>query len=392
MSKQAFSFIFLISIIVGVTSTTYAPWHLNKFDYSVSDICSFRNYSTNFKYVKPCPKNYQCYEPNIDSHEIGVCLPYYKTVKTLGDSCVSNIECDSDLVCSSSPSTCVVDTLNNRAYKVQDRITREDRYYCQSPLVPKYISSIHTQDFYECVSKPNNMDQKCEDDSRTTQIEPEFNKICGKITIEQSSNGKTFTRKSTQMQEIGQADIEDFVEDERACQSGFALYFYANKKTKLAADESSGVYKMCVNLVEVITDNSGNCHSFKYKLKNGEEHNYVIGQMSFGSSSYSYDCENLMTKLDLFKRFVEKKKSISCTYDNKYLDEPFTCGKDELRELWAYYNAPEYYLLYKNEQSIYEYLIQSYYPDYTPQYSEPVDFSGYLSIKYLSLIILVLLL
>ena len=88
-----------------------------------------------------------------------------------------------------------------------------------------------------------------------------------------------------------------------------------------------------------------------------------------------------------FSEFYDNRKRT-----NKHLDEPFTCGKDELRDLWAYYNAPEYYLLYKNEQSIYEYLIQSYYPDYTPQYSEPVDFSGYLSIKYISLIILVLLL
>ena len=132
-------------------------------------------------------------------------------------------------------------------------------------------------------------------------------------------------------------------------------------------------------------------------MNDGIEHSYVISQLpnDFSSVKNDYqngDYRNLMTKLELFKKFLDKKTSIGeCTYDKKYLNEPFTCGNDELRELWGYYNAPEYYLLYRNEPAIVEHLIQGFYPDYNPKYTESqTESSGFLGIKFISLLILLL--
>ena len=47
-----------------------------------------------------------------------------------------------------------------------------------------------------------------------------------------------------------------------------------------------------------------------------------------------------MTKLDLFRQYKEKRGT-GCTKNKEYFDEPFTCGNDELRELWYFYHHPD---------------------------------------------------
>ena len=97
-----------------------------------------------------------------------------------------------------------------------------------------------------------------------------------------------------------------------------------------------------------------------------------------------------MTKLDLFRQYKEKRGD-GCTRNKEYFDEPFTCGNNELRELWYFYYHPDEYLLYKNEQAIKEYLLQKVYPSYKVTYTEPQqDASSYLSLKFISLLILLL--
>ena len=82
---------------------------------------------------------------------------------------------------------------------------------------------------------------------------------------------------------------------------------------------------MCVYIIGVETKSNGNCISFKYSLNDGIEHSYVISQLpnDFSMVKTEYqrnDYRNLMTKLELFKKFLDKKSSIGeCTYDNKYL-------------------------------------------------------------------------
>ena len=382
----------LLSIISSIFSATYAPWHLRKFEYSVSDMCSYVGDNPVFEYVKPCPKNYFCDQVESSDHYIGVCKQYFSTVKTLGDSCTADIECDSNLKCSSSE--CTIDTTPSTitAYSVSDSVSGDHYYYCQEGSVPTPTGD---PDAYECILKTNAMNgQKCFDLDNSYTIAPSFNKLCGKQVVNNEANPKNYVHKSTEMSVIGSADPEEFVQDERACKSGYALYFYGNKKTEKESDVTSTPYKMCVNIKGVETKSNGDCDSFKYSLKGEGEYSYVISQLPSDIKDL-YDnshCSNLMTKLELFKKFIEKKNSLEeCTYDKKYLNEQFTCGKDELRELWGYYNNPEIYLLYRNEPAIVEHLIQESYPDYNPHYTEPqTESSGFIGIKFISLLILLL--
>jgi len=396
MSKRV---LLLFSIISSIFSATYAPWHLRKFEYSVSDMCSYVENNPAFEYVKPCPKNYYCDQVESSGHNIGVCKQYFSTVKTLGDSCTSDIECDSNLKCSTSSSNiCTIDS-TKRAYSVSDKVSNDYYYYCQDGSFPLQKTDINNEIYYECTSQTTAMNgQKCFEDNSYT-IAPSFSKLCGKLVVNNEANSKIYVHKSTEMATIGLVGAGEFVQDARACKSGYALFFYGNKKTEKESDVTSNIYQMCVNIKGVETDNSGKCVSFKYSLSGETEYSYVISQLPsthdflpYKNSLQNQVCSNLMTKLELFQKFLEKKKSLGeCPYDKKYLNEPFTCGKDELRELWGYYNNPKYYLLYRNEPAIVEHLIQKSYPDYNPHYTEPqTESSGFIGIKFISLLILLL--
>ena len=52
-----------------------------------------------------------------------------------------------------------------------------------------------------------------------------------------------------------------------------------------------------------------------------------------------------------------KETCENATYDN----ETFTCGNDELRKLWFFYNHMYYYLLYKKDEDFINNLIQDTY-------------------------------
>ena len=80
--------------------------------------------------------------------------------------------------------------------------------------------------------------------------------------------------------------------------------------------------------------------------------------------------------------------------NNKYYNEPYTCGKDEIRKIWYFYNHPEEYILYKNEEDIIHFLLQQAYPLYGNNNStekDSTELSTFLNIKYFISLILILL-
>ena len=140
------------------------------------------------------------------------------------------------------------------------------------------------------------------------------------------------------------------MEDPRACKSGYALNFYGDKNITQPTDDTSGnMFKMCVTVNEVQKDNS-NCY-IKYSI--GEKTNIYNTAKIPDNIIDTNECEFIMTKIELFKEYTTKMNEIkdTCTTVNFY-DEPFTCGNDELRKLWYFYNHIEMYLLYKNDEDI----------------------------------------
>ena len=104
---------------------------------------------------------------------------------------------------------------------------------------------------------------------------------------------------------------------------------------------------------------------------------------------------HLKIKLDMFKQYIEKLRPnlTECEKQNNY-DEPLTCGNDELRKLMFFYEHPELYALYKDNQVIIDFFLQSRYHDYHIQSKENKNSSSNylsLSIKYSFYLIILLL-
>lgn len=380
-----------LSLISLSSSVTYSPWHLRNFDYSVSDICSYSDGT--FQYVKPCQANFMCQTVGGDSHSIKTCRQVYKTVKIYGEVCSGNIECDSGLECEGS---ICINTNDGDVYEIKDRISNDNVYYCNTNRKPSVSSGsvVCTQNTDSIFT---DMDGFCyksgTDGSNPRTIPPAFNKVCGENSLVKYSSTNDYYISQTSMNSIGSLADGTYVSDERACQSGFALYLYRNKNlVKPATTEDQKMYLVCVTLKEIASDNEGK-RVFKYSIGD-TDYVYDVTKLPLRAEggTYNYPTDShLMTKLEIFKEFVNKAKGVTCQENKGYDNEQFTCKNDELRRLWYFYHNPGNYLLYKNQDAIVDYLIEQKYPEYSPRYAEPQqEASSYLSVKFISLLILLL--
>jgi hypothetical protein len=289
-----------------------------------------------------------------------------------------------------------INTNDGGVYKIEDRISDDNVYYCNTNRKPSYSygSVVCTQTTDSIFT---DMDGFCyksgTDEGNKRKIPPAFNKVCGENSLAKYSSTTDYYISQTSMNSIGFLADGTYVSDARACQSGFALYLYRSKTlVKPATTEDQNMYLVCVTLKEISFDNN---HKpiYKYSL-NGEDHSYKVSQIPSGKipSGYNFPSNSLlMTKLELFKQFVDKAKGVTCKENEGYDDEQFTCKNDELRRLWYFYKNVDEYLLYKNQDAIVDYLIQQKYPEYSPRYAEPQqEASSYLSVKFISLLILLL--
>jgi len=380
---------FLAFCLISFSSQTYAPWHLRNFDYSVSDICYYSDGS--FQYVKPCQTNYACSTVGSNSHYIKTCRQFFKTVKTFGKECTGDIECDSGLKCDSQTKKCRNEH-DEDIYTIDDKIASDYAvYHCNTDYVAKIsIDPITNAETYSCISKNDAtvkdvgdncyMDVRSDGTTTVKIVPPKFGYVCGKKHWPDLGSN-TYYHSRTEMNKIGSLPDGEYVEDMMACESGFALPLYHDKSLKpsFTGDNKDWV---CVTFKEVGSDKNDKT-VFKYSLNNNE--------FSYDTQGVRTDADLIPVQLELFKEYVSKAGSLNCAQGGDYDNEQFTCGNDDLRRLWYFYHNPKEYLLYKNEDAIVDYLLQTKYPDYKPRYTEPQqEASSYLSIKYISLLILLL--
>ena len=386
-----FKEIILALSLISLSSQTYAPWHLRKFDYSISDICYY-SYD-NFQYVKPCQTNYACSSVGSNSHSIGTCREVFKTVKTFDQTCSGDIECDSGLKCVSEKCKCTTDTT---IYKIDDKIASGyGVYYCNTGYVAKITPLTGGSKSYSCISSNDVsvkdigdacfMSIKNEDGTFTDKnVPPKFGYVCGKNTWTPVDNARSdYYLSKTEMNKIGSIEEGEYVDDMMACKSGFALPLYYDKSLKSSYTGDSQDHNVCVT----------------FKGIDYDKDNKIVFKYSLGNNEYSYNTQDnaisdpdlIPVQLELFKDYVNKAGNANCNQGEGYDNEQFTCGNDDLRRLWYFYHYPKNYLLYKNEDAIVDYLLQAKYPDYKPRYTEPQqEASSYLSVKFISLLILLL--
>ena len=381
----------------------YLPFDYMAYDLNIDYLCYYDTSSN--KYVKSCEKGQYCQKFKSD---IGICQNITEDlISKLGEDCDSKFQCDKDLICDSNK--CTFNKVNNKPYKVVDSENNGIYYYyCPSEEIPIVESSSTFENpfsnlNYICQIPINNQKGKCFNSESESIIFPEYSKVCGKIELDKPSteNQKQYTRKNVNTSDIGEIDEYEIVEDERACKSGYALYFYGNKELNKPEDETSysNMFKRCVNFIE--SKKLGDGCRIKYSL--GDEKEYIYNSNMLDSDGLKGDklfteCEFLETKLQFFKDYLkemtDEKKEECKKY--KFYNEPFTCGKDEIRKIWYFYNHPEEYILYKNEEDIINFLLQQAYPFYgnnknssESDSSDSTQSSTFLNIKYfISLLIL----
>ena len=378
-----FEYIIILFCLISSSNLKYVSLAQKEIGIDIDDICYFLDEKDlgdsrdDIEYVKPCEPQYYCRK--LVGQKIGTCEKYTPIIKTLNENCTSDYECDLNLECIKG--TCLVQN-QSIAYSKQD-IDSNEYFYC-----PNYLMPILTGSDFICEQKENykTMDDMCFNETITAF--PYYFKICAKLTLLKDDNG-IYQMKNVTANYIGSIEDGEFVIFSTACKSGYALCFYGDKnitKPQSSNGDSNTMYKMCVTINEV--EKFGSSCYIKYSI--GDKTNiYNTAKVEDDDNNdlneINEECELIMTKIKLFKQYTENMNKIKDTCETvRYYNEPFTCGNDVLRKLWYYYNNPDKYLLYKNDEDIINYLIQETYPLYgfESNLTDANENSFYLKIKY----------
>ena len=338
-------------------------------------------------YVKPCEEGKYCVNSNIATpfastvstlkYDYYICKNYTKrvSIKVYNEACSSNYECDSNLVCDSGICTLTSCGSNKKPYKGSN-----GNWGCKD-------KDVSDEYLYLCESFRNDNSDDCSDLKNTATSY--YLKYGGIISFEtyfpistETNKGQLYRPTKQIFSYIGSVEDGEFVTDEKACKSGFALSFFPNQELKdpYTGDSSSHnhQYPMCVTLIEWDKKNQ----RIKYKIKDGDEKVIL--------SSTDYD-EKKLIEIELFKKYAEawNKNIGECEKTENYNDR-YTCNVDEVAKWYYFYdNHIDEYLFYyaedegKKYKDVIKYLIQRQYPFYQ---------SGlFLNIKYLISLLFLLL-
>lgn len=357
------SFLLLLSLISPNLSAYQSLKKYYGFDNikDKDDVCSFTYSSVD--YVRPCENGKYCH----DFGGISLCVDAKKKIskKSIGETCSIGDECVSGLVC------------NNNACKSQcssqkDFINDKGKYVCRDSHVPEGLFYYREFD--------NNDDPK----AGPYENDIDIFKVGGKIHFhpkKQSDNSYFYYEEKKELAYIGSVSDNVFVENPLACSSGFAIKVYPDgtlKDPSTSSNHNEKFYK-CVSVKDIGYDDKNNCY-----IKYGDNDEIFFG------SDISEDCDEiLLTKLKLFKKYIEvytPEKQESCDKSENY-NEQYTCNDDEVRKWYYFYQNPNEYLLYYNEKDeigtdITTYLIQKQYNSYQS--------ADILNIKYIILLLFLL--
>ena len=367
MLQNTFVFVSLFSFSFLI----FLPLNKKEIGLNNEDICYYKNGD---EYVKACNKGFFCYE----SGNLGFCQEYIPAFKKYYEECNDSKICDINLECTNK---ICLGKEGNVPYIYTDPFSEKKLYYCSDD---KIAISEGNKLSTNPLCKNNDMNDKCYISSPEKWADPGFMKVCGKMEF------KNNIIYSISISDIGLIEDNNYVYDELACKSGFALpYSLGGSSTQ--ADQ---VIKLCATFkgAEKRSLSSSSSCIIRYALGE-DETEYIYNDTSEIQSIKDFNdkiCNYLVTKVKISKDYLDKYKELKneCL-EKKYFDEPFTCRNDELRKLWIYYNKPEYYLLYRNDNEVIDYLIEKNYP--TPKSIDDKNkkaSSGFFNIKYFLLFIL----
>lgn len=328
--------------------------------------------SENLEYVKGCKKGKKCKDYNIDSvNQIKTCQSNNDKLSklTMDEECKYDLQCDEGLECINR--VCSIKE-SGSAYK------KGNFYFCPSGYNPVKIDGPGTVDsidddahfgFICKKSSDYNPNGRYfyynKDENQNYYSAPEFLQFPGEIvfydqddTAINTDNGENVNIKRYHISEVKTAPIASlddgtFVIDPKTCKSGFAVKYIGDKSLSRPSNymlvENDQKYYRCVTVEEV---DQKRC-LIKYNLDDND-----ITLCFNDNELTSANCQTIDIELEMFEKF--KDKMSKCT-SNKYDEEPITCGREDLRKYAYFYEYPEKYLLYKDENQIIDYIIQDHY-------------------------------
>ena len=357
-------FICLSEISLFNSYTYYRPMSKSSIDFG-QDVCYYQDISdnSNLMYVKGCQNGKSCKKvEDTDNTEyvIHTCQPPASSFSKRGynEDCDPGLyECDSGLECKTDGNgKCSYITAPSTGGTSCASLIYQSVNGVTPTCVPETeISSIGNLCYKKTDSQEINYNHYTNENG---------SKICKKLNLEQTGTNTGIYQIKTKELVAGLYSIPDgeYVEEgsNDYCQSGFSLYFFGNGKQILSTDNK--MFKRCVTVVDFRNDGSGS-YLIKYKINNGEEHIYDTSQLTNVSptryrTKQNQEIKDELTwpKIELLKYVIEEYKAEGES-SNKYIK-------------WKYlYDNPKYYLLYKDQPEVLDYLIQSVglHFDYIPE-------------------------
>ena len=345
---------FVLVSLLSYSFLMYFPLDKKEIGLNNDDLCYYND--GNNIYLKGCNEGYYCGNITIES---GICLEFKSIIMKYKEKCNQNTICDKNLECDDK-NLCVIN--GNTPYIQEDKASNKKHYYCPDQQIPKNQSV--------CESLTDPMKDKCYFETNNTKFtcfSYDYLKVCGKLDID---------KKISLNSDLGIYEDGEFVGDALACKSGFTLFLNENNNNKL--------FPVCVTITHVEKD--GNSCIIRYTKGDNNELFYDKNNPFYAQNEFP-DCNLIMTKIELFKEYLNLFQKLKTHCQNgEFYNEPFTCENDELRKIWYYYNHPDHYLLYKNDEEIIDYLMQRNYPTHKSNATETdqeqrKDSSGFLNIR-----------
>ena len=388
-------YFFLLTCLLSTLNSAYLPFKQNK--EFPDDTCGY-SYKDN-EYVKDCESGKYCRGRGSDLLRCEN-IPSEIILSSLEESCSSDFECENGLVCTNQK--CLL-SIGSSCGAGQEIVRTQSGYICKITAGKNYF---YTKDFTwkGQASHANGLNGYIDGSVYKDQGDPDYLKARGKITFNETTDttGKIYEPSKIEYSDIGTVEDGEFVYDELACKSGFALYFYGNSELTNPYDSSYNyMYKKCVTLEEVekfpsssgisyckikysldgksLTYNvnkignaktiSNSCHS---TLDNYYGENYENCFSDIGSTQKSNLCrENLKIKTNIFQEYIgaltdDIRKCTNPEFNNPVSLE--TCQNNQLRKWGYFYDNPNEYMLYYSDEdkgkTVVNFLVQSTFPSY----------------------------
>ena len=381
------------------------------------DICYYREINEKLDYavyyVKPCEKGKYCEDEVSSNQPFGFCRDIETNITdfpSLGDTCSTNGECQTGLICESTCKKQCPATYGGISYtQIQND---NDAFSCRPSNYQQFDDSVFCQ-WYDITSYRSS-DPKSfippDPDYPYLGKFPGLPKECGIIRYKgisdvdptpEGTTYPTYTRYVEQGKEwcsIGEAKDGEFVTDKRFCKSGFTLKFYPNGDLvdpSYKPDLPDNLYRaekdeMCVTPTQIDLSNPLAGCIITYKGADGSEHKYNV--LKFYDDNSICD-KDLLIKTQIYQEFIEEFNNAT-DEDKKNCykipqDEEGNCENIKLLQLYYFYhNHIKDYLFYKDRKDLEKVLhfkIQQTYHRY-------YELSNYLNLNYLLFFLILILL